>query len=82
MRKCSLIIPFALMPLASPPASAQFFGPTAPPPKVMRVYIEEVKPGKGAAHEKVEATWVQTLAQAKDPSHYFAMTSASGPAQA
>jgi hypothetical protein len=70
----------ALLGLGSLPAAAQD-APMAPA-KVLKIYIEEVKPGKATAHEQVETSWAQTLAQAKDPTHYFAMTSVSGPSQA
>ena len=57
--------------LAQPPASAS-------PPKVLRIFREEVKPGKAAAHEKVEVGWPQAFAKANYPVHYVAMTSMSG----
>jgi hypothetical protein len=44
--------------------------------------VESVKPGKGAAHEKVEIGWPQAFRKAKWPTHYLAMTSMSGPAEA
>ena len=52
------------------------------PPNVIQIYREEVKPGKGAAHEKVEAGWPRAFAKAKSPTHYLAMTSVSGPTEA
>ena len=54
-----------------------------PPPKVLRIDVENLKPGKsGAAHHKAESTFV-TLSQS-DPSapHYLAMQSLSGPPRA
>lgn len=50
-----------------------------PPPKVIQIYREEVKPGKGAAHEKLEAQWPAAFAKANHESHYLAMTSLTGP---
>lgn len=52
------------------------------PPKVMQIYREVVKPGHGAAHAKTEAGWPAAFAKASWPSHYFAMTSTSGPNEA
>ena len=52
------------------------------PPKVIQIYREEVKPGKGAAHEKVEVGWPRAFAKANSPTHYLAMTSVSGPTEA
>src|SRR2546429_8479984 len=37
------------------------------PPKVLRIFREDVKEGKGSAHEKVEARWAQTMARLKYP---------------
>jgi hypothetical protein len=52
------------------------------PPKVLQIFREEVKPGKGAAHEKVEAGWPSAFANAKSPTHFIAMVSVSGPSEA
>jgi len=60
------------------PALAQ----EAAPSKVIQIYREEVKPGKGAAHEKVEVGWPRAFAKANSPTHYLAMTSVSGPTEA
>ena len=48
-----------LLCLASGPASvvAQESGAGQAPPKILQIYIESVKPGKGAAHEKIEVGW-------------------------
>jgi hypothetical protein len=52
---------------------------TTPPPKVLVVSREFVKPGKsGMVHEKSESAFVQAMERAKWPTHYFAMTSLSG----
>lgn len=48
------------------------------PPKLLQIYVEEIKPGHGPAHEKVEAAWSHAFAQAKWPVHYTAMTSLTG----
>src|SRR5258708_20130515 len=52
------------------------------PPKVLRIYREDVKEGKGSAHEKVEARWAQTMARLKYPANTLAMTSLTGTNQA
>ena len=49
------------------------------PPKVLTIFREFVKPGKGGMpHEKAESAFVQASQQAKWPTHYFAVTSLSG----
>jgi len=56
--------------------------PPSGPPKVLVIVREEVKPGRGPAHEKVEAAWARAFSKGKYPAHYIAMTSVSGPNQA
>lgn len=68
-----------LLGTATPRAAAQ---EPPPPPKVLQVIREEVKPGKGPAHEKVEAGWPRAFAMANWPTHYLAMTSITGPSEA
>jgi hypothetical protein len=56
---------------------------TTPPPKVLQVVREFVKPGKGgSAHEKAESGFVQAFARAKWPTHCFAATSVTGKSRA
>ncbi len=60
-------------------AAAQEMTGLTPPPKVLVIDREFLKPGKGgAAHEKAESAFVQAFARAKWPTHYFAATSLSG----
>ena len=66
---------------ASSIALAQEQAPSGPP-KVLQIFREDVKPGKGAAHEKVEAGWPRAFANAKSPTHYIAMVSVTGPSEA
>ncbi len=47
------------------------------PPKVIRIYREEMKPGRGAQHEKIEAGYVHAFKKANWPIHYFAMSALS-----
>jgi hypothetical protein len=52
---------------------------THPPPKVLVLYREYLKPGKsGMTHEKSESAFVQAVTKAKWPTHYFAADSLSG----
>jgi hypothetical protein len=48
------------------------------PPKVLVIQREFVKPGRNAAHEKSESSFVSAFAAAKWPTHYFAAESLSG----
>jgi hypothetical protein len=49
------------------------------PPKVLLIEREFTKPGKdGAVHEKSESAFVNAMAAAKWPTHYFAAKSMSG----
>jgi len=50
-----------------------------PPPKVLLVMREFIKPGRGGAvHEKAESAFVQAFARAKWPTHYFAASAMTG----
>ena len=50
-----------------------------PPPKVLVIFREFVKPGKsGSLHQKTESAFVQAMTAAKWPTHYLAMDSMSG----
>jgi len=50
-----------------------------PPPKVLVISREFVKPGKtGTVHEKSESAFVQAMAKAKWPTRYLAISSLSG----
>jgi hypothetical protein len=52
---------------------------TTPPPKVLAVYREFLKPGKnGSTHERSESMFVQALRRAKWPTHYLSVDSLSG----
>lgn len=83
-RALSVLKPALIMCLASVPAAAlgQEAASSQPPPKVLQIFVESVKPGKGAAHEKVEIGWPQAFRKAKWPTRYLAMTSVSGPGEA
>lgn len=52
------------------------------PPAVIQVQREFIKPGKGGAlHDRSEASFVQAMQHAKWPTHYFALSSLSGPSR-
>jgi hypothetical protein len=83
MRCSSALAHLALLLGASAPMALPAQQPAAGgPPKVLQIFVESVKPGKGAAHEKVEAGWPLAFRKAKWPSHYLAMTSMTGPSEA
>lgn len=51
-------------------------------PKVLRIFREEVKQGKGAAHEKNEVAWAKATAKYKYPAHSLACDVVAGPSEA
>ncbi|HZQ17865.1 MAG TPA: hypothetical protein VFA90_04015 [Terriglobales bacterium] len=52
---------------------------TTPPPKVLVLQREFVKPGRaGNVHEKSESAFVQAFTRAKWPTHYFAVSALTG----
>ena len=54
--------------------------PTPPQPSpVIRVYVEQLKPGRSAAHEASESAFARAYAKANYPSHYLALSSMAGP---
>lgn len=63
-------------------SSSRAAEPSSGPPKILQIFREEVKPGKGAAHEKVEVGWPALFAKVSYPAHYLAMTSISGGSEA
>ena len=52
------------------------------PPKILSIFREEIKPAKGAAHERAEVAYVKAFREAKWATPYLAMTSISGPNEA
>jgi hypothetical protein len=51
-------------------------------PNYLQIYREEVKVGRAAEHEKVEAGWPAAYEKAKSPYTYIALTSMTGPGEA
>jgi hypothetical protein len=63
-----------------PAARAQETAKVMPPPKVLVIDIEWLKPGKGgSAHQKTEDAFIQANENAKVPIHYLALEALSGP---
>ena len=52
------------------------------PPVLLRISREEVRVGKDAAHEALEALWASAYSKTQLPSSYLAMTSMTGPGEA
>jgi hypothetical protein len=53
-----------------------------PPPKILTVIREVLKPGKGGlAHERTESAFVKAMAAAKSTDYYVALDSLSGPSR-
>jgi hypothetical protein len=54
-----------------------------PPPKVLVIQREYLKPGRaGSVHERSESAFVKAMTAAKWPTHYFAVESMSGRSRA
>ncbi len=51
-------------------------------PNVLRIYREEIKQGKGAAHENTEAAFAKLYAKYKVPANYLGFTRTAGPSEA
>jgi hypothetical protein len=63
-----------------PAARAQETAKVTPPPKVLVIDIEWLKPGKGgSAHQKTENAFILANQKAKVPIHYLALEALSGP---
>jgi hypothetical protein len=77
--KKSLLFLFALCVVLSTAVqgAAQQSPPTGPP-KVLSMFREDVKPGRGAAHENVETGYVRAMQRAKWQVYYLAMTPVFG----
>ncbi|HWQ31682.1 MAG TPA: hypothetical protein VNQ79_02270 [Blastocatellia bacterium] len=53
-----------------------------PPPKVLNIGREEVKPNVDAEHAQVESAWARAFAKANWSANWLGMTSISGPPEA
>ena len=81
MTKISLYRTLLLSLVALPLCAAEGPAPNSPP-KVLQIYREEVKAGKGPAHVKIEKAFVAASTRANWPTHYIAMTAITGPSEA
>lgn len=75
MRKF-LLLTFAICLFMSSAIEAR--AQAGPPPKVLSIFREEIKAGRGSAHVKVEVGYVRALEKAKWPVYSLAMTPAVG----
>ena len=66
---CTTAILFSAL-AADPPAND--------PAPVIRIYVEQIKPGRSAAHEASESAFVRAFAKANYPAHYLALNSMAG----
>ena len=66
------------------PAAAQDHSDSAMsgPPPVLQIFREEVKPGKGPAHERSEASWAAAYRKANLKYYYVGATAITGPSEA
>ena len=63
--------------VSAAPLVAQMTG-TQPPPPVLLIQRELVKPGKASAHNQWEAGWPAAFAKANYPTNYIGMNAVSG----
>jgi hypothetical protein len=79
---CLLFTGLSLTGAISAAAQDQTAG-TTPPPKVLQIVNEALKPGQGGnPHMKTESAFVQALRNANWPTHYFGMDALSGKSRA
>ncbi len=76
---CFLAVVIALMPMPALTQSSQteMKAENAPPP-ILLLGREYVKPGKAAAHEKLETAWSQAYAKANWPNYTLALDAITG----
>ena len=78
MRKAFSLLFVLCVSLSYAQLSAQDQAAPSGPPKRLQLVIEDVKPGKGAAHQKSEAAWLASFQRAKVPAYGIAMTAMTG----
>lgn len=77
--KKSLLVVFAVCVFVSTAVQAVAQqSPPPGPPKILSMFREDIKAGRGAAHENVEIGYVRAMQKAKYPVYYLAMTAAFG----
>ena len=62
--------------------SAPAFAQTGPPPPLLQIGREEVRPGKGAAHTMNESAWGAAFVKAGSPVTWLGMRAIAGPSEA
>jgi len=68
--------------MASVAGAQEKSGGVMPPPKVLLVNREVLKPGKsGMTHEKSESAFVKAMVAANSPNHYIALDAITGPSR-
>lgn len=75
MRK-GLLLMFAISFFVS--ATLEARAQAGPPPKVLSIFREDIKAGRGSAHSKVETGYVRALQKANWPVYSLAMTPEAG----
>ena len=81
MKRVLSFLTLCLSFVAVPIVSAQDAGNT-PPPNFIQIIREEVKPGKGAAHEKWETGYPRAFSKSAYPVNYTALVTIFGPSEA
>lgn len=79
LRHCICFAPVIAVMAFAP--SSTFAQDRAGAPPLLRIIREDVKPGRGAAHERIETGYVRAFSKSKYP-NYLALTSITGPDQA
>ena len=74
--KKTLLLVFAICLFVSTALEAR--AQAGPPPKVLSIFREEIKAGRGGAHERLETGYVRALQKAKWPVYSLAMTASAG----
>lgn len=79
---CLLFAGLCFTPAVTTAAQGQA-GNVTPPPKVLEVIVEYVKPGQaGSPHEKTEGTFAQAMRDAKESTPYLGMNALTGRSRA
>lgn len=78
--KTSVVVLFASGAFCA--ASHVFAEEPAGPPAVLQIIQEDIKEGRGAAHERSEVAFMQAAAKANFPSHILGLTSITGTSRA
>ncbi len=77
-----VVVALAVAAAHAGPLLAQTQEQPPPPPNLLVIFREEVRPGKGGAHEASELSWGAAYRKADAPIQWLGMTSLSGPTEA